>query len=113
MYVSFLRCCSIFSPAWVVGPVYGSSTRQVRECPDSVATVCGAVADSSRCLTLSDRDYEEVAAGLGISVACIRAVVDIETGSKCKGFGADSLPVINFDMATGSGHSLPCRVDDP
>lgn len=97
--------------ACVVGPVYGSSTRQVRECPDSVATVCGAVADSSRCLTLSDRDYEEVAAGLGISVACIRAVVDIETGSKCKGFGADSLPVINFDINMFRKYARARRID--
>lgn len=47
---------------------------------------------------LTEADYAEVAEELGISVACIKAVVEIETGTKGEGFGPDSLPLINFDL---------------
>ncbi|MDE6316060.1 MAG: N-acetylmuramidase family protein [Muribaculaceae bacterium] len=47
---------------------------------------------------LSDADYRSVADGLGVSVACIKAVVEIETGNCGQGFGPDSLPIINFDV---------------
>lgn len=54
--------------------------------------------ESERYSRLSEADYAEVAAELGISVACIKAVVEIETGDKGEGFGPDSLPLINFDV---------------
>lgn len=47
---------------------------------------------------LTDDDYTEVAADLGIEAAAIRAVVDIETGHYHKGFNADGSTVINFDL---------------
>lgn len=54
--------------------------------------------DSLRYRTLTINDYAEVADELGISVACIRAVVDIEAGVKNKGFNADNTPLVNFDL---------------
>ncbi len=54
--------------------------------------------DSLRYTRLSETDYAEVAEELGISTACIKAVVEIETGNKGEGFGPDSLPLINFDL---------------
>lgn len=48
---------------------------------------------------LTDRDIEEFAAELGVEVAAIRAVIDIETGRTQQGFWAEGKPVINFDLA--------------
>lgn len=47
---------------------------------------------------LTQEDYEEIAADLGIEAAVIRAVVEIETGKTRRGFHAPGLPVINFDL---------------
>ncbi len=54
--------------------------------------------DSLRYSCLTMADYDDVAEELGVSVACIRAVVDIEAGVKNKGFNPDSTPLINFDL---------------
>lgn len=53
---------------------------------------------ASRFTRLTNEDYDSVAKELGISTACIKAVVEIETGNKGEGFGPDSLPLINFDL---------------
>ena len=47
---------------------------------------------------LTERDYEEVAAELGVEVAAIKAVVEIEAGKAHQGFWAEGKPVINFDL---------------
>lgn len=47
---------------------------------------------------LTDDDYREVAAELGVDVAAIKAVVDIEAGRSHQGFHAPSMPLINFDL---------------
>lgn len=47
---------------------------------------------------LTDEDYREVAAELGVEVAAIKAVVDIETGRKHEGFYDRGKPLINFDL---------------
>ncbi len=48
---------------------------------------------------LSQKDYDEVAARLGVEPAAIRAVVEIEAGRANKGFWAPGKPIINFDMS--------------
>lgn len=48
--------------------------------------------------TLSDDDYRAVASELGVEVAAIKAVVDIETGNKHQGFYEKGKPIINFDL---------------
>lgn len=55
-------------------------------------------AASIRAQALNETDYREVAAELGVDVAAIKAVVDIETGRNRRGFNADESPVINFDL---------------
>lgn len=52
-----------------------------------------------RAQPLTEKDYEEVAAGLGVDVAAIKAVVEIETGRTRRGFNPDATPVINFDLS--------------
>lgn len=47
---------------------------------------------------LTERDYEEVAEELGVDVASIKAVVEIEAGKTHEGFWTEGKPVINFDL---------------
>lgn len=47
---------------------------------------------------LTEEDYKEVADELGVEVAAIKAVVDIETGGKHHGFNDDGSVLINFDL---------------
>lgn len=54
--------------------------------------------DSTRRGPLTERDFEEVAAELGVEVAAIKAVVEIEAGRTHKGFWTDGKPVLNFDL---------------
>lgn len=48
---------------------------------------------------LTDDDYRRVAQELGVDVAAIKAVVDIEAGIKHEGFGAPGKALINFDLS--------------
>lgn len=47
---------------------------------------------------LTERDYAEVAQMLGVDIASIKAVVEIEAGTAHQGFYAPGLPIINFDL---------------
>ena len=55
--------------------------------------------DDARFRTLTEDDYREVAAELGVEVAAIKAVVEIEAGAGREGFWADGKPLINFDLS--------------
>ena len=54
--------------------------------------------DSVRSGPLQQRDYEEVAAQLGVEVAAMKAVVEIEAGKSHRGFWDEGKPIINFDL---------------
>ena len=56
-------------------------------------------ADAERHGPLTDQDYEEVAQELGIEVAAMKAVVEIEAGREHKGFWEEGKPLINFDLS--------------
>ncbi len=47
---------------------------------------------------LTEDDFAEVAAELGVEKAAIKAIVDIETGRTRRGFNEPGFPVINFDL---------------
>lgn len=47
---------------------------------------------------LTEEDYAAVAEELGIEVAVIKAVVDIEAGKRHEGFWQPGKPLINFDL---------------
>lgn len=87
----------------LVAAISCAATRQSGQ-PDAddaqahVKMVVEAPNDSMRYLTLTADDYREVADELGISVAAIRAVVDIEAGPGGRGFNPDHTPIINFDL---------------
>lgn len=48
---------------------------------------------------LTDEDFREVAEELGVEVAAVKAVVEIEAGAKHEGFWANGKPIINFDLS--------------
>ena len=50
-------------------------------------------------IPLTDQDFAEVAENLGVEVAAIKAVVDIEAGRTHEGFSAPGKPLINFDLS--------------
>lgn len=49
-------------------------------------------------LRLTENDYREVAQRLGVEVAAIKAVVDVEAGRQHEGFYKPQHPIINFDL---------------
>lgn len=58
-----------------------------------------AVADSiTRYSRLTEDDYRTVAERLGVEVAAIKAIVDIEAGHAHQGFASPGQPLINFDL---------------
>lgn len=62
-------------------------------------TIKLAVAPEDRRGPLTEEDFREVAEELGVEVAAIKAVVDIEAGKSHRGFWAEGKPLINFDLA--------------
>lgn len=48
---------------------------------------------------LTEEDFIEVAEELGVEVAAIKAVVEIEAGKSHQGFWDEGKPLINFDLA--------------
>lgn len=47
---------------------------------------------------LTEEDFREVAAELGVEVAAIKAVTEIEAGRTHEGFWSEGKPLINFDL---------------
>lgn len=74
----------------------------IPQTPDASIEIITTVADTvdtARYSRLTDDDYQAVADQLGIEVAAIKAVVDIEAGRAHKGFASPGQPLINFDLA--------------
>lgn len=55
-------------------------------------------ADTLRHGPLTERDFEEFARELGVEVAAVKAVVEIEAGRQHKGFWEEGKPLMNFDL---------------
>lgn len=65
---------------------------------DMVADLTGTNLLGDKIKRLTDEDYKKVADELGIEVAAMKAVVDIEAGAGHRGFAAPGQPLINFDL---------------
>lgn len=65
--------------------------------PDTLAQQLTGLSDTV--LSLSETDFIEVAEKLGVEVAAIKAVVEIEAGRTHEGFSAPGRPLINFDLS--------------
>lgn len=91
--------------------------RQASPAPTPADTITAVRIDSvpeadkdSRYSKLTEEDFRMVAEELGVEVAAIKAVVEIEAGKQMKGFWAPGVPVINFDRAMFN--RVKSRVDD-
>ena len=62
-------------------------------------TIALAIEPAMRQGRLTEQDFIEVAQELGVEVAAIKAVVEIEAGKTHKGFWTENKPLINFDLA--------------
>jgi hypothetical protein len=47
---------------------------------------------------LTEADFQQAAYELGVDVATIKAVIEIEAGNEHQGFHAPEMPIINFDL---------------
>lgn len=65
---------------------------------ESGDTVRLSVEPAKRHGRLTEQDFIEVAQELGVEVAAIKAVVEIEAGKTHNGFWAENKPLINFDL---------------
>jgi len=65
---------------------------------DTVAVSFLPPEESLRHGRLTELDFEEVAAELGVEVAAIKAVTEIEAGRTHEGFWSEGKPLINFDL---------------
>ena len=61
--------------------------------------------------SLTEKDFREVAAELGVEVAAIKAVVDIEAGRTHQGFWTEGKPLINFDLGVYRSRAAKRGVD--
>lgn len=50
-------------------------------------------------IRLTDQDFVEVAEELGVDVASVKAVIEIEAGKSHQGFSAPGQPIMNFDLS--------------
>lgn len=66
---------------------------------DSAAIVSPAAYFNDTIIRLTEKDFVEVAERLGVEVAAIKAVVEIEAGSSHQGFSSPGIPLINFDLS--------------
>ena len=76
-----------------------SSSRTRVASTDSTTTKNESGAKNDGILRLTEEDYKEVATRLGVEVATIKAVVEVEAGPSHEGFFKPGLPLINFDMS--------------
>lgn len=77
---------------------------------DSIAIDTVVDTTAYRADKLTQKDYDEVAARLGVEPAAIRAVVEIEAGRANKGFWAPGKPLINYDMTIVNKFAKKCGV---
>ncbi len=80
-------------------PSAGVSAAAKAAAPTKKVRVDSIASDSlTRYTSLSEADFKKVAEELGIEVAAMKAVVEIEAGKKMEGFWAPGVPVANFDL---------------
>lgn len=67
--------------------------------------------DTDRHGPLTERDIEEFAEELGVEVAAIKAVIDIEAGKTHQGFWTEGKPIINFDLSVFKRMAARRKID--
>lgn len=77
-----------------------ATTALTKEETDTTAVRVDSVPEedvATRYDKLTDKDFKMVADELGVEIAAMKAVVEIEAGVKMRGFYAPGVPVVNFD----------------
>ena len=85
----------------VIFTISGDGTTPSSEIPENTSPTALAqqlTEPTDTILTLTEEDFREVALRLGVEVAAIKAVVEIEAGRTHEGFSAPGTPLINFDL---------------
>lgn len=77
---------------------YLDTTRQIFVIGGDTVRLSFRMPDSVRRGPLQESDYREVAEQLGVEVAAMKAVVEIEAGKSHQGFWSEGKPLINFDL---------------
>lgn len=65
---------------------------------DSIAAPEEKTSANDKYYKLTNEEYKKVADELGIDIATMKAVVEIEAGKSHQGFAAPGIPLINFDL---------------
>ena len=100
------------------GAVYAKKTpkevddKEKEEATELVHTVLETLPsedNKTRYSSLTDADFKIVAKRLGVEVAAIKAVVEIEAGPKMTGFWAPGVPVVNFDSSMWNRYVNKCK----
>lgn len=90
LFLSLLALASgVHACAMPPGKPHAAEVEQVEE----------EAAEANRILRLTEEDYRQVAEELGVEVAAMKAVVEIEAGKSHQGFSAPGLPIVNFDLS--------------
>lgn len=100
---AFLLAAILVSAALFSMPEDGIDVGDSDETDTSITSVLNQVLEASTppsdtIIRLTEDDFREVAKHLGVDVAAIKAVVDIEAGPSHQGFAAPGQPLVNFDL---------------
>lgn len=74
-------------------------TAQVAVADSVVSEADGGDIKPDKIVRLTEDDFREVAEELGVEIAAIKAVVEIEAGKTHQGFSAPGIPIVNFDYS--------------
>ena len=97
--VALLAATATISSA--IFTISGDGPDNSSENPDTTSPVAlteQLTAQPDSIIPLTEEDFREVARRIGVDVAAIKAVVDIEAGPSHEGFSAPGKPLINFDL---------------
>ncbi|MCM1153639.1 MAG: N-acetylmuramidase family protein [Muribaculum sp.] len=99
MMLRFLACAVAATAVAIAATSCGASGQNPEGLHHVVVDSVPKADEKDRYTHLTDTDFEIVAKELGVEVAAIKAVVEIEAGKQMKGFYAPGVPVVNFDRS--------------
>lgn len=85
----------------VIFTISGDGPDNTSENPETTSPAALAeqlIVQPDTIVPLTEEDFREVAQRIGVEVAAIKAIVDIEAGPTHEGFSAPGKPLINFDL---------------
>lgn len=85
----------------VIFTISGDGPDNTSENPETTSPAALAeqlIVQPDTIIPLTEEDFREVAQRIGVEVAAIKAIVDIEAGPTHEGFSAPGKPLINFDL---------------